>query len=68
MALLCICAYFIFSQEELLWYRCLLGFKEWGSNLGELSEASKNLKGFGEGRIKKAAFMSLNMKHINVFL
>lgn len=40
--------------------------KERGSNLGKLSEAYKNLKGFGGGIVTKAAFMSLNMKHINV--
>lgn len=40
--------------------------KELGSNLGKLSEAYKNLKGFGGETVTKAAFMSLNVKHINV--
>lgn len=40
--------------------------KEVGSNLGQLSEVCKNLKGFGGGIVTKAAFMSLNTKHINV--
>lgn len=40
--------------------------KELGSNFGKLSEAYNNLRGFGGGTVTKAAFMSLNMKHINV--
>lgn len=40
--------------------------KELGSGFGKLSEAYKNLKGFGGGTVTKTAFMSLNMKHINV--
>lgn len=41
-------------------------YKEQGSNLGKLSEAFKNLKGFGGGTVTKAAFMSLDTKHIDV--
>lgn len=38
-----------------------------GSHLGQLPEVYENLKGFrGGGIITKAAFMSLNTKHINV--
>lgn len=44
----------------------LYSHKELGSSLGKLSETYKNLKGFGGGTVTKAAFMSLNMKHINV--
>ena len=40
--------------------------KELGSSFGKLSEAYKNLKGYGGGTVTKAALMSFNMKHINV--
>lgn len=40
--------------------------KELGSGFGKLSEAYKNLKGYGGGTVTKAAFMSFKMKHINL--
>lgn len=39
--------------------------KNWAAILERFLK-SKNLKGFGGGIVTKAAFMSLNMKHINV--
>lgn len=39
--------------------------KNWAAILENFLK-SKNLKGFGAGIVTKAAFMSLNMKHINV--
>lgn len=39
--------------------------KNWAAILGSFLK-SKNLKGLGGGIVTKAAFTSLNMKHINV--
>jgi hypothetical protein len=61
-----LCLFYLLPGRAALVDVYLDSYKELGSSFGKLSEAYKNLKGFGRGTVTKAAFMFLNMKQINV--
>lgn len=57
------------GSAALVWTFTWIHVKNWAAILESfLSEAFKNLKGFEGEAVTKVAFMSLNMKHINVVL